>query len=140
MLGKLFGKKEAPKAQPKIDTDAALANLDAQIEQTNKRIKVVERQAKDLQQQAVQAKMAGDNRAALKHMKMSKMREKERVKLEGQELMMEEQKSMITQGKWDSNVVSALTEGQAAVKQANSQLSADKIDDLKADLEEQQEL
>ena len=100
-------------------------------------MKVLERQVNDFKQDAMQKNLAGDKNGAMKSMKLMKMRQAELVKLQGQELMMEQQKSMIDQGMWDANVVGALEGAQAAIK--NQNLNADKIDDLRAELEEQQE-
>ena len=74
----------------------------------DKRIKVLEKKTQDLKTTAVQKKKAGDTRGALLALKQSKMQEKELAKLDGQSMMLEQQKLMIESANFDVGVVDSI--------------------------------
>ena len=71
---------------------------------------------------------------ALKKMKMF---EKELQKLDGQSIMLEQQKMMIESTNFDVGVISGMKEGATAMEQMNKQMNVDDIADLKEELEDQ---
>ena len=95
MLGKLFGKKEEPKKAPEVNPQETLTRLNAEVDRIGKRIRMVEARRDDLKQEALNKNKAGDKRAALMAIKKMKMSEKELQKLDGQSIMIEQQKMMI---------------------------------------------
>ena len=105
----MFGgkKKEAPQA-PKPDAAATLTNLTEQCERVEKRQKVLDNQVGALKTAAIELKKKGDTRGALLKMKQMKMKEKEAAKLDGQLIMLEEQKMMIESTQFDVGVVQNL--------------------------------
>ena len=120
MLASMFGgkKKEAPQA-PKPDAAATLTNLTEQCERVEKRQKVLDNQVTSLKNDAIAKKKAGDTRGALLKMKQMKMKEKEAAKLDGQLIMLEEQKMMIESAQFDVGVVQNLQGAASVVKDLN---------------------
>ena len=95
MLNKLFGKKDEPKKAPEVNPMETLEKLNSEVDRINKRIKIVENRRDDLKKEALTKNKAGDKRGALMAMKKMKMSEKELHKLDGQSIMIEQQKMMI---------------------------------------------
>lgn len=100
MFKKLFGggggsNQPAPAKPAPVDPTATLQRLEAQCEQISKRIMVVDNKIKDAKATALAKKKAGDSRGALMAMKQMKMYEGEITKLEGQSIMLEQQKMTI---------------------------------------------
>ncbi len=86
----LFGsskKKEVPKP---VDASASMQNLQAQSDNLEKRIKVLDNNVKDLKNEAVAKKRAKDQRGALHALKKAKMKEKEVAKLDGMKILLEQ--------------------------------------------------
>ena len=135
MLASMFGgkKKEAPQA-PKPDAAATLTNLTEQCERVEKRQKVLDNQVTSLKNDAIAKKKAGDTRGALLKMKQMKMKEKEAAKLDGQLIMLEEQKMMIESTQFDVGVVQNLQGAASVVKDLNKQANVDDIAELQDEL------
>ena len=91
MFGKLFGAKEQPK-QPQVDVAGTKAKLDEQIENIEMRIKKIEKNMVDFKQQALERMKKGEKKQAALLLRKSKMQEKELIKLEGQNIILEQQK------------------------------------------------
>ena len=108
MLSNLFGKKKKEPEPVKPDANATLTNLTEQCERVEKRQKVLDNQVAELKKTAVALKGKGDTRGALLKMKQMKMKEKELAKLDGQLVMLEEQKMMIESTQFDVGVVDNL--------------------------------
>ena len=70
-------------------------------------------------------------------MKQMKMYEKELAKLDGQQIMLEQQKMMIESTNFDVGVISSIKAGKDAMKEMNKNMELDDIQDLKDDLEDQ---
>ena len=63
-------------------------------------------------------------------MKQMKMNQGELTKLEGQSVMLEQQKMMIESANFDKNVIAAVGEGAKEVEKMNAAMDADAIADL----------
>ena len=81
-----------------------------------KRIIVVENKIKDLKQEALAKRKNKDERGALMALKKMKMQEKEVQKLDGQSIMLEQQKMMIESTHFDKDVINGMTEGKNAME------------------------
>ena len=66
-----------------------MEKLDNQIENIEKREKVLENKIKSLKMEAITKKKAKDNRGAIHALKQSKMYEKELAKIDGMKTLME---------------------------------------------------
>merc|ERR1719329_1734101 len=132
MFGKLFGDKNAPKKQaaPEINPQEMIEKLNGQIDTVEKRIKVLENRTAEYKTTAIAKKKAKDNRGALMAMKQMKMMEKELAKLDGQSVMLTEQKMMIESTHFDSDVIKTVSAGKDAMKQMQKDLDIDDIADL----------
>ncbi len=98
MFSKLFGGGSKPQAAatPQVqDPDKAITQLEGQCETIGKRIVVMENKIKDAKATALAKNKAGDKRGALLAMKQMKMYEGEVTKLDGQQIMLEQQKMTI---------------------------------------------
>ena len=98
MFKKLFGGNSgaqaatAQPAQPQIgDPSQTIERLENQCATIEKRIKVMENKIKDAKAQAVTKKRAGDQRGAIMALKNMKMYEGELTKLDGQQIMLQQQ-------------------------------------------------
>ena len=102
MFKKLFGgggggsnQPSQPQQPQNIDPTATIERLEQQCEQIEKRIVVINNKVKDAKALALQKNKAGDKRGALLALKQSKMYEGELSKLDGQQIMLEQQKMTI---------------------------------------------
>ena len=99
MFKKLFGgggnNAPAPKQPAQVDPSVTIDKLEQQCENINKRIKVYENKIKDAKADALAKKKAGNQRGAILAMKQMKMFEGELTKLDGQQIMLEQQKITI---------------------------------------------
>ena len=137
MFNKLFGQKDAKPVVEKKDPQETIDKLNTQCESIKKRINVLENRTKDLKQEALAKRKAKDERGALMALKKMKMFEKELQKLDGQSIMLEQQKMMIESTNFDVGVISGMKEGATAMEQMNKQMNVDDIADLKEELEDQ---
>ena len=141
MFKKLFGGGGGGPAQPAkpapVDPTVTIDRLEAQCETINKRIVVMENKIKDAKASAIQKKKAGDTRGALMALKQSKMYEQELTKLDGQQVMLEQQKMTIQSTAADADVINSLKAGNTAIKNMNQQMDVDSIADLQDDMQEQ---
>jgi len=69
-------------------------------------------------------------------MKQMKMYEKELAKLDGQQIMIDQQKMMIESTNFDAGVITSIKAGKDAMKEMNKNMNIDDIQDLKDDLED----
>ena len=102
MFKKLFGgggggsnQPSQPQQPQNIDPTATIERLEQQCAQIEKRIVVMNNKVKDAKALALQKNKAGDKRGALLALKQSKMYEGELSKLDGQQIMLEQQKMTI---------------------------------------------
>jgi len=101
------GSSDPPKApaQQQANPEATLEKLSGQCDTIEKRIKVMENQVKDSRATALAKKKAGDIRGATMALKKMKMYEGEMTKLDGQQMMLEQQKMTIQSTMADKDVV-----------------------------------
>ena len=123
MFKKLFGGGSSNTAAPAkpvpVDPTLTIERLEAQCETINKRIVVMENKIKDAKATALAKNKAGDKRGALMALKQSKMYEGELTKLDGQQVMLEQQKMTIQSTSADVDVINGLRAGNEAIKNMN---------------------
>ena len=128
MFKKLFGGgsgAQAPTNQPAqqqvqtADPAQTIERLENQCATIEKRVKVMENKIKDAKAQALAKKKAGDQRGAVMALKAMKMYEGELTKLDGQQIMLEQQKMTIQSTHADVDVVNALRAGNTAITNMN---------------------
>ena len=90
----------------------------------------MENKIKDAKAQALAKKKAGDQRGAVMALKQMKMFEGELTKLDGQQIMLEQQKMTIQSTHADVDVVNALRAGNTAITDMNKNMDVDSIADL----------
>ena len=115
MFKKLFGggsgaPQQAAKPAP-VDPGQTIERLENQCETIGKRIVVMENKIKDAKTTALAKKKAGDQRGAVMALKSMKMYEGELTKLDGQQIMLEQQKMTIQSTHADVDVVNSLRAG-----------------------------
>ena len=81
-------------------------------------------------------KKAGDQRGAVMALRQMKMFEGELTKLDGQQIMLEQQKMTIQSTHADVDVVNSLRAGNQAIGNMNSQMDVDSIADLQDEMAE----
>jgi len=139
MFKKMFGGGEANKpAAPQIDAQETIAKLNAQCENVQKRINVVENKMADMKKEALEKRKKKDDRGALICLQKMKMYEKEVKKLDGQSIMLENQKMMIESTHFDKDVISGMKDGKNVMEQMNKEMDIDDIAELQDDLADQQ--
>ena len=139
MFKKMFGGGEAKKpAAPQIDAQETITKLNAQCENVQKRINVVENKMADMKREALEKRKKKDDRGALICLQKMKMYEKEVKKLDGQSIMLENQKMMIESTHFDKDVISGMKDGKDVMEQMNKQMDIDDIAELQDDLADQQ--
>ena len=140
MFKKLFGGgggPTAPAAKPApTDPSQTIERLENQCDTINKRIKVFEQRIKDAKATALTKKKAGDQRGAVMALKQMKMFEGELTKLDGQQIMLEQQKMTIQSTHADVDVVNSLRAGNQAIGTMNQQMDVDSIADLQDEMAE----
>ena len=91
---------------------------------------MTENKVKDAKAAALAKKKAGDQRGAVLALKQMKMYEGELSKLDGQQIMLEQQKMTIQSTAADIDVVNSLKAGNQAIGTMNKQMDVDTIADL----------
>ena len=91
---------------------------------------------KDAKATALAKKKAGDQRGAVMALKQMKMFEGELTKLDGQQIMLEQQKMTIQSTHADVDVVNSLRAGNQAIGTMNQQMDVDSIADLQDEMAE----
>ena len=137
MFGKLFGKKDAPKEQPKIDPTEAMRKIQESCDTIAKRAQVLENRVNDLKKEALAQKKAGNQRGALLKMKQIKSCQNEILKLDGQSLMLEQQRGMIESAHFNKTVIKGLEDGKDAVAQMQKEANIDQLEELQDEIQEQ---
>ena len=115
-MKKLFGGGgDKPQPKPQKDPQETINALNTQCENVKKRINVLENRTTALKQEALAKRKAKDERGALMALKKMKMFEKELQKLDGQCIMLEQQKMMIESTTFDVDVISGMKEGASTM-------------------------
>ena len=91
---------------------------------------------KDAKATALTKKKAGDQRGAVMALKQMKMYEGELTKLDGQQIMLEQQKMTIQSTHADVDVVNSLRAGNQAITNMNKNMDVDSIADLQDEMAE----
>ena len=91
---------------------------------------------KDAKATALAKKKAGDQRGAVMALKQMKMFEGELTKLDGQQIMLEQQKMTIQSTHADVDVVNSLRAGNQTIGTMNKQMDVDSIADLQDEMAE----
>ena len=136
-FAKLFGKKDAKK-QPQGGDKAQLTAdmLNQKIKEQELKIENIEKKTKALQDEA-KAKLKAGDKAGAKRILAKKKKYVEQIKqLEGAMAMMEEQKFMLENASHTKDVVNAIKEGNAAVKEASKGMSVEDLDNIKGEMED----
>ena len=138
MFKKMFGGGEKKPAAPQVDAQETISKLNAQCENVQKRINVVENKMADMKKEALEKRKKKDDRGALICLQKMKMYEKEVKKLDGQSIMLENQKMMIESTHFDKDVISGMKDGKNVMEQMNKEMDIDDIAELQDDLADQQ--
>ena len=143
-FGKLFGKKDASKKAPKQDkNEQTQLMLDQKIKDQELRLNNIETRTNAMQEEAKQKLKAGDKSGAKRILAKKKKLVEQMKQIEGAIAMMEEQKMMLDNTLQMKDVMSAIKQGNEAVKIASKGMSVEdlermkeEMDDVKADQEE----
>ena len=133
MFAKLFGgnKNKQVVTQPQMDDPSlVLDKLENQCTMIQKRCKVSENKIKEAKVEALSKKKNGDQRGAVLSLKRMKMLEGELTKLDGQQIMLEQQKMTIQAALVDKEVIDSLVSGNKAIGAMNKQMDVDDIAEL----------
>ena len=136
-FGKLFGKKDASKKAPKPDkNEQTQLMLDQKIKEQELRLQNLETKTNALQEEA-KAKLKAGDKAGAKRVLAKKKKLVEQIKqIEGAMAMMEEQKLMLDNTLQMKDVMSAIKQGNEAVKEASKGMSVEDLEDMKEQMDE----
>ena len=136
-FAKLFGKKDAKKQPQGGDKAQQTADmLQKKIDEQELKIKNIETKTNALQNEA-KAKLKAGDKAGAKRILAKKKKYVEQIKqLEGAMAMMEEQKFMLENASHTKDIVDAIKEGNAAVKEASKGMSVEDLDTIKGEMED----
>ena len=136
-FAKLFGKKDAKKQPQGGDKAQQTADmLQKKIDEQELKIKNIETKTNAMQNEA-KAKLKAGDKAGAKRILAKKKKYVEQIKqLEGAMAMMEEQKFMLENASHTKDIVDAIKEGNAAVKEASKGMSVEDLDTIKGEMED----
>ena len=134
---KLFGKKGGKKqSQGGNKAQQTAEMLDQKIKEQDLKIQNIEKKIDALQAEA-KAKMKAGDKGGAKKILVKKKRYVDQIKqLEGAMAMMEEQKFMLENASHTKDVVNAIKQGNAAVKEASQGMSVEDLDTIKGEMED----
>ena len=136
-FAKLFGKKDAKKQPQGGDKAQQTADmLQKKIDEQELKIKNIETKTNAMQNEA-KAKLKAGDKAGAKRILAKKKKYVEQIKqLEGAMAMMEEQKFMLENASTTKDIVDAIKQGNAAVKDATKGMSVEDLDNIKGEMED----
>ena len=136
-FAKLFGKKDKGGGKAKQDiAGQTTLNLDQKIKDLELKISNIETKTNALQDEA-KAKLRAGDKAGAKRILGKKKKMVEQIKqYEGAMAMMEEQKMMLDSASQMKDVVSAIKQGNQAVKDATKGMSVEDLEQMKDDMDE----
>ena len=136
-FAKLFGKKGGKKQPQGGDKAQQTADmLQKKIDEQELKIKNIETKTNAMQNEA-KAKLKAGDKAGAKRILAKKKKYVEQIKqLEGAMAMMEEQKFMLENASHTKDIVDAIKEGNAAVKEASKGMSVEDLDTIKGEMED----
>ena len=110
--------------------------LQKKIDEQELKIKNIETKTNAMQNEA-KAKLKAGDKAGAKRILAKKKKYVEQIKqLEGAMAMMEEQKFMLENASHTKDVVNAIKQGNAAVKEASQGMSVEDLDTIKGEMED----
>ena len=136
-FAKLFGKKDAKKQPQGGDKAQQTADmLQKKIDEQELKIKNIETKTNAMQNEA-KAKLKAGDKAGAKRILAKKKKYVEQIKqLEGAMAMMEEQQFMLENASHTKDVINAIKQGNAAVKEASKGMSVEDLDTIKGEMED----
>ena len=136
-FAKLFGKKDAKKQPQGGDKAQQTADmLQKKIDEQELKIENIETKTNAMQNEA-KAKLKAGDKAGAKRILAKKKKYVEQIKqLEGAMAMMEEQKFMLENAPTTKDIVDAIKQGNAAVKDATKGMSVEDLDNIKGEMED----
>ena len=136
-FAKLFGKKggdKKSKGQDKAQETELM--LEQKIKDQELRLENIEKKTNALQEEA-KAKLKAGDKAGAKRVLAKKKKLVEQIKqIEGAMAMMEEQKLMLDNTLQMKDVMSAIKQGNEAVKEASKGMSVEDLEDMKEQMDE----
>ena len=136
-FGKLFGKKDAGKKPPKKDNnEQTQLMLEQKIKDQELRLNNLETKTNALQEEAKAKLKAGDKAGAKRILAKKKKYVEQMKQIEGAMAMMEEQKMMLDNTLQMKDVMSAIKQGNQAVKEASKGMSVEDLEDMKDQMDE----
>ena len=137
IFAKLFGKKDKGGGKAKQDNAGQTTlYLDQKIKDLELKISNIETKTNALQDEA-KAKLRAGDKAGAKRILGKKKKMVEQIKqYEGAMAMMEEQKMMLDSASQMKDVVSAIKQGNQAVKDATKGMSVEDLEQMKDDMDE----
>ena len=136
----LFGKKKKKKeAPPPPNVNETKEKLDKQIEFIDMSKKKYEKQIDDVKEQAKAALKKKDQKKAKLMIQRKKMYEAEISKLDGMQLMMEQQKISMESTMNNKNVFDTMEQGANTIDQLTKEADIDKFDEIREKHEEMKE-
>ena len=136
-FGKLFGKKDGGKKAPKQDkNEQTQLMLDQKIKEQELRLQNLETKTNALQEEAKAKLKAGDKNGAKRILAKKKKLVEQIKQVEGAMAMMEEQKLMLDNTLQMKDVMSAIKQGNQAVKEASKGMSVEDLEDMKDQMDE----
>ena len=136
-FGKLFGKKGASKNAPKPDkSEQTQKMLDEKIKEQELRLNNLETRINALTDDAKKKLKAGDKNGAKRDLAKKKKLVEQMKQVEGAMAMMEEQKLMLDNTMQMKDVMSAIKQGNEAVKEASKGMSVEDLEDMKEQMDE----
>ena len=135
-FSKLFGKKDKGGSKPPQDKNQQTQlMLDQKIKEQELRISNLETKTNALQDEA-KAKLKAGDKAGAKRILAKKKKYVDQIKqIEGAMAMMEEQKMMLESALSTKDMMNAIKQGTAAVKDATKGMSIEDLESMKEDME-----
>ncbi|CAG9327057.1 unnamed protein product [Blepharisma stoltei] len=137
---RLFGHKKKKRAMNQEEVLKTIDSLRKTLDDITKRGVLLQNKAQNEMQMALQRKKLGDRNGALICLKRKKMYEGEIAKLEGSRMNLEQQMFAIEGASMNKNIFDTLKSGNQALKDVHGEIKIDDVDQLKDDMEEQQDL
>mmetsp|Transcript_6978 Transcript_6978/g.7323 ORF Transcript_6978/g.7323 Transcript_6978/m.7323 type:complete len:231 (+) Transcript_6978:27-719(+) len=134
----LFSKKKPTAPQPRVED--TITNLRTNIESLDKREKHIYTKIDASKKEALMKKKKGDQKGAIFALKKMKMYEGEVNKLQGARMTLETQIASLEGAAINVEVFKAMQSGASAMKQIRGDLSAERVDDIMDEVQEEQEL
>jgi len=133
-------KTATPVVDPNAATRAAVQQLQATLEQTEKRMRHIEMKAERQKKEAVAKSRNKDKRGALFCLKRKRMYEKDVEKMVGAQLTLQQQIISLEGAVTSLDVFRSMQLGAKTMKSIHSRMSIDDVDDVVSEIEEQNDV